>query len=232
MKVIYMNIILLEVKKNKFDKKVESYQQKTTQKDKYQPPKISEEDIYEYNPLPKDKFSKYKPASSTYNKNLKDDKKRYTQSTDSYKYPRGFEGQMGDDSQRNKNIQDTKSPSGIGLGGIGGYSMAYFRVKFLTTRQVNDKFWHSIDIGELPISMFNPNRFSGTAFSGTAKLSNVLSPDKNLKDGRFSKFSLSNGDTEYSMRPSNKNKYGDDRKKYSNSVRNMKNDFRTFKSEN
>ena len=218
--------------KNKFDKKVESYQQKTTQKDKYQPPKISEEDIYEYNPLPKDKFSKYKPASSTYNKNLKDDKKRYAQSTDSYKYPRGFEGQMGDDSQRNKNIQDTKSPSGIGLGGIGGYSMAYFRVKFLTTRQVNDKFWHSIDIGELPISMFNPNRFSGTAFSGTAKLSNVLSPDKNLKDGRFSKFSLSNGDTEYSMRPSNKNKYGDDRKKYSNSVRNMKNDFRTFKSEN
>ena len=54
--------------------------------------------------------------------------------------------------------------------------MAYFKLQFLTTKQVVEKFWRSIDNGELSVSMFDPQRNS-------SKLSNYLSPDKN----RFSK---------------------------------------------
>ena len=79
-------------------------------------------------------------------------------------------------------------------------SMAYFKCKFLTTKQVCEKFWKSIDTGELSSSMFDSNKVS-TRNSGTAsKLSNFLSPEKY----RFSKFSEQN--TDYTMKNNGKNK--------------------------
>ena len=65
--------------------------------------------------------------------------------------------------RRNKSIQNTSfEPSGYGYGD--DYGMAYFKLKFLTTKEVCEKFWKSIDDGELPISMFDPNRKSGSKF--------------------------------------------------------------------
>ena len=79
-------------------------------------------------------------------------------------------------------------------------SMAYFKCKFLTTKQVCEKFWKSIDTGELSSSMFDSNKVS-TRNSGTAsKLSNFLSPEKY----RFSKFSEQN--TDFTMKNNGKNK--------------------------
>lgn len=67
--------------------------------------------------------------------------------------------------------------------------MAYFKLQFLTTKQVVEKFWRSIDNGELSVSMFDPQRNS-------SKLSNYLSPDKN----RFSKISTSIENTDVSSK--------------------------------
>ena len=64
-----------------------------------------------------------------------------------------------DGGRRNKSIQNTSG-------------MAYFKLKFLTTKEVCEKFWKSIDDGELPISMFDPNRKSGS------KLIKFFSPIK------------------------------------------------------
>ena len=65
--------------------------------------------------------------------------------------------------RRNKSIQNASfDPSGYGYGD--DYGMAYFKLKFLTTKEVCEKFWKSIDDGELPISMFDPNRKSGSKF--------------------------------------------------------------------
>ena len=76
-----------------------------------------------------------------------------------------------------KRAQRTKSE--------GKGSMAFFKLQFLTTKQVCEKFWNQIDTGELSSSMFNiPLRNSGAA----SKLSNFLSPEKN----RQNKFSMSN----------------------------------------
>ena len=104
--------------------------------------------------------------------------------------------------------------------------MAFFKCKFLTTKEVCEKFWKSIDTGELSSLMFEPNGFS-TRNSGNAssKLSNFLSPEKN----RFSKFSYknsnSNENTEYTNKNSkNSSGFGKNKKmSYSNSESNFKN---------
>ena len=65
--------------------------------------------------------------------------------------------------RRNKSNENISfGPSGYGYGD--DYGMAYFKLKFLTTKEVCEKFWKSIDDGELPISMFDPNRKSGSKF--------------------------------------------------------------------
>ena len=120
--------------------------------------------------------------------------------------------------QRTHGIQSTSSNI--------RHSMAFFKCKFLTTKEVCEKFWKSIDTGELSSLMFEPNGFS-TRNSGNAssKLSNFLSPDKN----RFSKFSNknsnSNENTEYTAK-NLKNYSGLGKNKgmsYSNSEANFKN---------
>ena len=57
-------------------------------------------------------------------------------------------------------------------------SMAYFKCKFLTTKQVCEKFWKSIDSGELSSSMFDSNKVSARNSGTASKLSNFLSPEK------------------------------------------------------
>ena len=66
--------------------------------------------------------------------------------------------------------------------------MAYFKLQFLNTKQVVDKFWKSIDNGELSISMFTNN------LRNSSKLSNHVSPEKN----RMSKISTSIENSDYS----------------------------------
>ena len=98
------------------------------------------------------------------------DKKRQTGTPSSHSYQKDRQYPYGEDinkagQHRNKSIQD------------GRYGMAYFKLKFLTTKEVCQKFWKSIDSGELPKEMFDPNyRFSASASK------------------------LSNGDSEYSIK--------------------------------
>ena len=63
--------------------------------------------------------------------------------------------------------------------------MAYFKLLFLTTKQVCEKFWKSIDNGELSASMFDAVRSSGT----TSKLGIYLSPSKNSYSNENTDFS-------------------------------------------
>ena len=123
-----------------------------------------------------DKYSKggkygYPGYGSTY------DKYRQTGTPSSHSYQKDRQYPFGEDinkagGQRNKSIQNAKFSSY----GPGKFGMAYFKLKFLTTKEVCEKFWKSIDSGELPKEMFEPNRFSASASK------------------------LSNGDTEYSMK--------------------------------
>ena len=83
-------------------------------------------------------------------------------------------------TKRNSRYQETqvteqaKNRSSVSYNKYGSSSngMAYFKLQFLTTKQVVEKFWESIDNGELSISMFDPQKNS-------SKLSNYLSPEKN-----------------------------------------------------
>ena len=99
-----------------------------------------------------------------------------------------------DSSQRTRTNQNNRYSS------VGPSSdrrgMAYFKLQFLTTKQVCEKFWKQIDNGELSSSMFDPPmRYSVTA----SKLKNFLSPEKN----RQSKFSMSNENTEFTAKHNN-----------------------------
>ena len=241
------------------------YQPKTAKKEKSKVSKISQDDIYEYNPITKKNIYEYKPASqfaikkgieqrrnlaqsaeagfkkgmtsinrSTY-QNLFDKNKQITINLDKYqrgriqgdsrfntlqnksmKTPSSYSYQKDkigtyqskgeqslnnryqispssdeskkDTSIRSKSIQNSNIISfAPGTSGYKG-SMAYFKLQFLTTKQVVEKFWKSIDSGELSKSMFESQRFSGTV----SKLSNYVSPDKNGQR----KFSISNENTE------------------------------------
>jgi hypothetical protein len=93
-----------------------------------------------------------------------------------------------DSSQRSQSIQNTFVPVSASYKG----AMAYFKLQFLTTKEVCEKFWKSIDSGELSKSMFDSQRFSGTA----SRLSNYVSPEKN----KYSKLSLSNENTQSSSK--------------------------------
>ena len=127
-------------------------------------------------------FGKYskggKPGYPGYSYGSAYDKNRQTGTPSSHSYQKDRQNLYGDDinapgGQRNKSIQNAKFSSF----GPGKYGMAYFKLKFLTTKEVCEKFWKSIDSGELPKEMFDPNyRFSASASK------------------------LSNGDTEYSMK--------------------------------
>ena len=123
-------------------------------------------DLSKYSKGGKPGTSGYPGYGTAYDKN----RKAGTGTPSSHSYQKDRQYPYGDDmnkagGQRNKSIQDGK------------YGMAYFKLKFLTTKEVCEKFWKSIDSGELPKEMFDPNyKFSASASK------------------------LSNGDTEYSMK--------------------------------
>ena len=131
-------------------------------------------------------------------------------------------------TQRTKSIQNNKyatlNPSYERKG-----SMPFFRLKFLTTKQVCEKFWKQIDSGELSASMFDPFRNSGNM----SKLSTFLSPEKN----RQSKISNSNENTEYTAKNSKfgrfSNRFGNKGMSNSNSesiFKNMREIRQSYKS--
>ena len=130
------------------------------------------------------------------------------------------------DKLRTKSIQNNKygvvitSPAQRGKGNMTP-GMAFFKLQFLTTKEVCEKFWKSIDEGELSASMFEFNRNSGTS----SRLTNFLSPEKN----RASRMSLSNENTEYSTgyTPALKQKMG-----FKGIMKNIRETRQTYKSGN
>ena len=122
----------------------------------------------------------------------------YRYSSNKYQIPSPAEERKG--STRAKSIQNNKYGVLISSPMQKGDSMAYFKLQFLTTKEVCEKFWSQIDSGELSASMFEFNRNSGKSSK-----TNFLSPEKN----RGSRITLSN-DTEYTGNnsPAGKNKYG------------------------
>ena len=123
--------------------------------------------------------------------------------TDKYQLPSPSPSEDKKDSTRAKSIQNNKYGVLISSSPAQrGDNLAFFKLKFLTTKEVCEKFWSQIDSGELSASMFEFNRNSATS----SRLSNYLSPEKN----RGSKNSLSNENTEYTAKnsPGRKNKYG------------------------
>ena len=159
--------------------------QQTTQ---YQKPidKINGKDVYEYIPIPQ--VNKYpKTAQKSSNGKQKEysiDVNKYTGLFDKlnnkYQVTEASEETKSSENKRNRsNIPNNKfsfSPN----------TMGFFKLQFVTTKQVVQKFWSSIDNGDLSISMFDPQRNS-------SKLSVYLSPEKN----RMSKISTSIDTTEY-----------------------------------
>ena len=148
----------------------------------YQKPidNINGKEIYEYVPLPQ--INKYTKTSQ---KSSNEKQKEYSTVIDKinnkYQVTEASEETKSSDNKRNRssvpNNRFSFSPN----------TMAFFKLQFVTTKQVVQKFWNSIDKGELSISMFDPQRNS-------SKLSNYLSPEKN----RFSKISTSIETSEYS----------------------------------
>ena len=180
---------LSENKKLDFSKyfkvcKTEKKQQTTP----YQKPidKVNGKDIYEYVPTPK--VNKY---PKTAQKSSNEKQKQY--SIDVNKYTGIFDKpnnkyQVIEVSEETKSSENKRNRSSVPNNrfSFSPSTMAYFKLQFVTTKQVVQKFWNSIDNGDLSISMFDPQRNS-------SKLSVYLSPEKN----RLSKISNSNETTEY-----------------------------------
>ena len=172
--------------------------------------KVDNKDIYEYYPMPQsssiktttsvktnvsDKkgvaidLGKYNIAGKfNLNKSISSSKKDTEKERDKYKLSIGY--QSSDFSEETATTKYKRNKSTLPSNKL--TSMAYFKLQFLTTKQVCEKFWNQIDNGELSISMFD-QRTSGNSL----KLSKFLSPEKNRK----SKISnISNENTEMSFK--------------------------------
>jgi hypothetical protein len=113
-----------------------------------------------------DKNKKYDSSSYLKDKNASyaDNNKTKKSKGDKYRNSINSEDKTLD-GQRNKNNQNSL----YNLYGMSTPnqrdSMSYFKLQFLTTKEVCEKFWKSIDRGELPISMFDCNRKNGIGSS-------------------------------------------------------------------
>ena len=183
-----------ETKKLDFSKYYKSYktEKKPQKQPLYQRPidKIDGKDIYEY--VPSSQSNKY--TKSTKQSDDKKDQKEISKDIGRYsgifnklnnKYPAIEVSEETKSSENKRN----RSSAPYNRFSFSPNTMAYFKLQFLTTKQVVEKFWRSIDNGELSVSMFDPQRNS-------SKLSNYLSPDKN----RFSKISTSIENTDVSSK--------------------------------
>ena len=149
----YTNLGLNSSKLNTNDTNI-SYKIKQQTQGQYQKPieKIDNKNLYEY--IPETQKNKY-TASNNLNKNDRTSTKRNSR------------------YQETQVTEQAKNRSSVSYNKYGSSSngMAYFKLQFLTTKQVVEKFWESIDNGELSISMFDPQKNS-------SKLSSYLSPEK------------------------------------------------------
>ena len=183
-----------ETKKLDFSKYYKSYktEKKPQKQPLYQRPidKIDGKDIYEY--VTSSQSNKY--TKSTKQSDDKKDQKEISKDIGRYsgifnklnnKYPAIEVSEETKSSENKRN----RSSAPYNRFSFSPNTMAYFKLQFLTTKQVVEKFWRSIDNGELSVSMFDPQRNS-------SKLSNYLSPDKN----RFSKISTSIENTDVSSK--------------------------------
>ena len=140
-------------------------------------PRVSDYDVYEYNPKTQGNlYDNNRPGYGQ--KGDRGKQGQYLNNRYQIHSPSSDESKKG---QRSKSIQNVFAPNSGGYKG----TMAYFKLKFLTTKEVCEKFWKSIDNGELSASMFDSVRTSANA----SRLSNYLSPSKN---------SFSNENTDYS----------------------------------
>jgi hypothetical protein len=183
-----------ETKKLDFSKYYKSYktEKKPQKQPLYQRPidKIDGKDIYEY--VPSSQSNKYTKST----KQSDDKKDQKEQSKDIGRYSGIFNKlnnkipaiEVSEETKSSENKRN-RSSAPYNRFSFSPNTMAYFKLQFLTTKQVVEKFWRSIDNGELSVSMFDPQRNS-------SKLSNYLSPDKN----RFSKISTSIENTDVSSK--------------------------------
>ena len=212
-----------ETKKLDFSKYYKSYktEKKPQKQPLYQRPidTIEGKDIYEY--IPSSQTNKY-TKSSKQPGNKKDQNEisiDIGRSSGRFNKLNNNKYQATEISEETKSSENKRNRSSAPYNrfSFSPNTMAYFKLQFLTTKQVCEKFWESIDNGELSVSMFDPQRNS-------SKLSNYLSPDKN----RFSKISTSIENTDntskyrYSGRVNQKINFTNSEFSYGNNRRSIK----------
>ena len=184
-----------ETKKLDFSKYYKSYktEKKPQKQTLYLKPidKIDGKDIYEY--VPSSQSNKYTKST------MQSEAKKYHQKENSVNKSRysGISNKLNNKYQALEVSEETKSSENKRNRSSAPYNrfsfspntMAYFKLQFLTTKQVVEKFYRSIDNGELSVSMFDPH-------GNSSKLSNYLSPEKN----RLSKISTSIENTDISSK--------------------------------
>ena len=163
---------------SKYYKKYKEEKPKPKQTTTYQKPidNINGNEIYEYVPISSSKNnytnnSTYSNSSKVHKKNQKEfsiDLTKYN-GVFNKNYPQTIE--VSEETQTSENKRNRSSAANQRFS-FSQNAMAYFKLQFVTTKQVVDKFWKSIDNGELSIAMFNNQR-------NMSKLSNYVSPAKN-----------------------------------------------------
>jgi len=157
----------------------------------------------------KTSYSNKKEEIYSYNYNTKS-------TIDKHKFNTIVEEEI-EEGYKNKNgsIKNSRYNS-YGQSNLGeDYDPKNYKYKFLTTKEICQQFWKSIEIGELPISMFDPNKNFGS------KLISFFSPNKNYQNEKFTNSVLSSGDTGYRPKNLNVNNFGDNKMNGSRSVRNV-----------
>ena len=143
-------------------------------------------EIYEYNPVPRsDKYIKKSDNRNNQNGLSKDYSKYNIISNKLNKNP--TKSELSGETRYSDNKRSSSSAPYNRFSFIKN-TTPNFKLQFLTTKQVCEKFWNSINNGEISISMFDPMRKSTTS-----KLIEIVSPEKL----RLSQITLSNDNTNY-----------------------------------
>ena len=143
-------------------------------------------EIYEYNPVPRsDKY--IKKSDNRNNKNgLSKDYSKYNIISNKLN-KNHTKSELSGETRYSDNKRSSSSAPYNRFSFIKN-TTPNFKLQFLTTKQVCEKFWNSINNGEISISMFDPMRKSTTS-----KLIEIVSPEKL----RLSQITLSNDNTNY-----------------------------------
>ena len=143
-------------------------------------------EIYEYNPVPRsDNYIKKSDNRNNKNGLSKDYSKYNIISNKLNKNP--TKSELSGETRSSDNKRSSSSAPYNRFSFIKN-TTPNFKLQFLTTKQVCEKFWNSINNGEISISIFDPMRKSTTS-----KLIEIVSPEKL----RLSQITLSNDNTNY-----------------------------------